>query len=180
MTGEKKQDQQWIPLGKLNGVFGVKGWVKIFSHTQPKENILTYSPWFLKRDGQWQEYELISGKLHGKGVIALLAGCSDRDVAMELIGAEIAVKREQLAKPASGEYYWNDLIGLAVINLDGIELGKISSMLVTGANDVIVVHGVKDSKGSKRERLIPFIFEQVIQEINLEQGLMTVDWDPEF
>ena len=174
------QEQQWVPVGKLNGLFGVKGWVKIFSNTQPKENILSYSPWYLKRNGQWQEFKLLSGKSHGKGVIAQLAGCTDRDIAAELIGSEIAIKREQLANPASGEYYWNDLIGLLVKNSDGIELGKITSMLETGANDVIVVTGEKDSKGKKRERLIPFITDEVVKEVDLEQGFMTVNWDAEF
>ena len=174
------QEQQWVPVGKLNGLFGVKGWVKVFSDTQPKENILSYSPWYLKRNGQWQEFKLLSGKSHGKGVIAQLAGCTDRDIAAELIGSEIAVKHEQLAKPASGEYYWGDLIGLLVKTLDGVELGKVTSMLETGANDVIVTQSEKDSKGKKRERLIPFIIEEVVQEVNLEQGFMTVDWDAEF
>ena len=177
------QEQQWVPVGKLNGLYGVKGWVKIFSNTQPKENILTYSPWYLKRNGQWQEFKLLSGKSHGKGVIAHIEGCTDRDIAAELIGSEIAIKREQLATPDSGEYYWNDLIGLLVENLDGIELGKITSMLETGANDVIVVldeDGEKDTEGKKRERLIPYVTEEVVHEINLEQGIMIVDWDSEF
>ncbi len=179
MSTDTQQQQEWVPVGKLNGLFGVKGWVKIFSNTQPKENILNYSPWFLKRDGQWQEYKLLAGKLHGKGVIAQLSGCTDRDSAAELIGSEIAIKREQLAKPASGEYYWNDLIGLLVTNLEGIELGNVVSMLETGANDVIVVHAAGE-KGKKRERLIPFITEEVVHEVNLEQGFMTVDWDANF
>jgi 16S rRNA processing protein RimM len=180
MSIDDKQFQQWVPVGKLSGLFGVKGWVKIFSDTQPKENILTYSPWYLKRDGQWQEFKLLDGKSHGKGVIAQLSGCTDRDIAAELIGSEIAIKREQLAKTASGEYYWNDLIGLLVTNLDGIELGKVSSMLETGANDVMIVLGEKDNKGKKRERLIPYISEEVVHEVNLEQGFMTVDWDADF
>ena len=174
------QEQQWVSVGKLNGLFGVKGWVKIFSNTQPKENILTYSPWYLKRDGQWQEFKLLSGKSHGKGVIALLDGCDDRDIAATLIGSEIAIKREQLAKPASGEYYWSDLIGLLVKNLEGIELGKITSMLETGANDVMTLHGEKEANGKKRERLVPFVFDEVIQEVNLDEGFMIVDWDAEF
>jgi len=156
MSTDTKQQQQWVPVGKLNGLFGVKGWVKIFSNTQPKENILSYSPWYLKRNGQWQEFKLLSGKSHGKGVIAHLEGCTDRDIAAELIGSEIAIKREQLAKPA------------------------ITSMLETGANDVIVITGEKDSKGKKRERLIPFLTDEVVQEVNLEQGFMTVDWDRDF
>lgn len=181
-TDDQEQHQQWVSVGKLSGLFGVKGWVKIFSNTQPKENILTYSPWYLKRDGQWQEFKLLSGKIHGKGVIAQLSGCTDRDIAAELIGSEIAIKHEQLAKPASGEYYWNDLIGLLVKNLEGIELGKITSMLETGANDVMIVHAQTAEKGKKgkRERLIPFVTEEVVHEVNLEQGFMTVDWDSEF
>lgn len=171
--------QQWVPLGKINGLFGVKGWLKVYSGTQPRDNILTYSPWYLKRDGQWQAFELLAGKAHGKGVIAHLAGCDDRDIAAGLIGSEIAIKREQLATPEPGEYYWSDLTGLKVINLEGIELGYIDSLLETGANDVIVVYGPGD-KGKKRERLIPYITDQVVREVNLEQGFMIVDWDAEF
>ena len=180
MSTDTKQHQQWVPVGKLNGLFGVNGWVKIFSNTQPKENILSYSPWYLKKNGQWQEFKLLSGKSHGKGVIAHLDGCTDRDIAAELIGSEIAIKREQLAKPASGEYYWSDLIGLLVKNLEGVELGKVTSMLETGANDVIVVLGEDGDKRKKRERLIPFVTEEIIHEVNLEQGFIAVDWDADF
>ena len=177
-TSDKEQHQQWVPVGKVSGLFGVKGWVKIFSNTQPRENILTYSPWFLKRDGQWQEFKLVAGKPHGKGVIAQLSGCHDRDIAAELIGSEIAIKREQLPEAAMGEYYWSDLKGLTVMNIEGIELGKVDSMLETGANDVMIVHGVGD-KG-KRERLIPFVTEEVVHEVNLAKGFITVDWDADF
>ena len=59
------EETQWVPLGKINGLFGVKGWMKVFSNTQPKENILTYSPWYLKREGQWQAFELLAGKIPG-------------------------------------------------------------------------------------------------------------------
>ena len=173
MSTDDKQLQQWVPVGKLSGLYGVKGWVKIFSNTQPKENILTYSPWFLKRDGQWQEFELLAGKIHGKGVIAQLSGCTDRDIAAELIGSEIAIKSEQLAKPASGEYYWNDLIGLSVVTRDGKELGQVSGLMQTGANDVLVVSG-------ERERLIPFIREQVVLAVDADARRIEVDWDPEF
>lgn len=178
-TGDKEQRQQWVPVGKVSGLFGVKGWMKIFSDTQPKENILSYSPWFLKRDGQWQEFELLTGKAHGKGVIAQLSGCIDRDIAADLVGSEIAIKHEQLEKPASGEYYWNDLIGLLVKNLEGVEFGKIVSMLETGANDVMIVSSTGD-KGKNKERLIPFVIDEVVHEVNLEEGFITVAWDADF
>jgi len=183
MSTDKNQLQQWVPLGKVSGLFGVKGWVKVFSNTQPRENILTYSPWYLKRGGQWQEYKLLTGKPHGKSVIAHLSGCTDRDIAAELIGSEIAIKREQLPSPAPGEYYWSDLKGLKVINLEGIELGKIESMLETGSNDVMIVigyDGTAEKGKSKRERLIPYLSDEVVHEVNLEQGFMTVDWDVDF
>ncbi|MCW8986198.1 MAG: ribosome maturation factor RimM [Gammaproteobacteria bacterium] len=187
MSTSDKEQQQWVPVGKVNGLFGVKGWIKVFSDTQPRENILTYSPWFLKRDGQWQEFKLLTGKAHGKGVIAHLDRCLDRDIAAELIGSEIAIKREQLPKAAPGEYYWSDLKGLKVINLESVELGHVVSMLETGANDVMVVlsnDGNDDDdelgKKGKQERLIPFVTGDTVHEVNLEQGFITVDWDADF
>jgi len=182
MSTDKNQLQQWVPLGKISGLFGVKGWVKVFSNTQPRENILSYSPWYLKRGGEWQEFKLLSGKPHGKGVLAHLSDCHDRDIAAELIGSEIAIKREQLPQPAPGEYYWSDLKGLKVVNLEGIDLGHIDSMLETGANDVMIVHDQTSTgnKGKKRERLIPYISEEVVHEVNLEEGFITVDWDADF
>ena len=178
MSTSDKDQQQWVSVGKVNGLFGVKGWIKVFSDTQPRENILTYSPWFLKRDGQWQEFKLLTGKSHGKGVIAHLDGCSDRDIAAELIGSEIAIKREQLPKAPPGEYYWSDLKGLKVINLESVELGYVASMLETGANDVMVVHEL--GKKGKQDRLIPFVTEDTVHEVNIEQGYITVDWDADF
>lgn len=181
MSTSDSEQQQWVAVGRVNGLFGVKGWIKVFSDTQPRENILTYSPWFLKRNGQWQEFKLLAGKAHGKGVIAHLSGCADRDVAAELVGSEIAIKREQLPKPAPGEYYWSDLKGLKVINLESVELGYIDSMLETGANDVMVVQSNDGTgKKGKRERLIPFVRESTVHEVNLEQGYITVDWDEDF
>lgn len=171
------EDNQWVLLGKISGVFGVKGWLKVFSDTQPRENILTYSPWYLKHDGQWQAFEVLAGKAHGKGVIAQLEGCDDRDVAMSLMGCDIAIKREQLPQAASGEYYWSDLQGLTVVNLQGVELGTVSSLMETGANDVVIV---KSSAKDKRERLIPFVMEDFIINVDLENGVMTVDWDEDF
>ena len=171
----------WVPLGKISGLFGVKGWVKIYSNTQPRENILQYSPWYLKIDGQWQEYPLLEGKPHGKGVIAHLSGCDDRDIAAELIGAQIAIKREQLPDTEEGEYYWSDLKGLKVVNLEGVELGKVASMFETGSNDVMVVHETAKTGGNKgKERLIPYVTGDVIHEVNLEEGLITVDWEADF
>ncbi|HID81212.1 MAG TPA: ribosome maturation factor RimM [Chromatiales bacterium] len=160
-------------VGRITGVFGVKGWVKVFSHTQPKENILTYSPWLLKQNqNEWQEVDLVAGHRQGKGIVASLEGCTDRDQAAALKGADIAIRNEQLASLAKDEFYWADLIGLTVLNQENLLLGKVESLIETGANDVLVVRG-------EQEVLIPFAMPQIIKQIDLDAGQMIVDWQPE-
>ena len=162
-----------VVLGRVSGLFGVRGWVKIYSETDPREGIVSYSPWQLRVRNEWRDIEVESGQRHGKSVIAKLKGIDDRDAAAALIDAEIAVSRSQLPKADEGEFYWADLEGLAVRTIEGVELGTVSHLIETGANDVLVVKG-------ERERLIPFIREQVIRTIDLDQGLLVVDWDPDF
>jgi len=165
---------QLVIVGHVAGVFGVKGWLKIYSETDPVQNILKYKPWLLQKDGRWQEFQILQGKKQGKGVVAHLEGYDDRDIAAELKGCTIAIKREQLPKTRNAdEFYWIDLENLRVENLEGFYLGDISHLFETGSNDVIVVQG-------ERERYIPFIREQVVIDIDLDKGLMVVDWDPEF
>ncbi|HHW78408.1 MAG TPA: ribosome maturation factor RimM [Xanthomonadaceae bacterium] len=163
----------WIVLGRVSGLFGVRGWVRVFSHTEPREGIVRYNPIFLRRRDEWQPFEIEAGHAHGAGVVLKFAGCDDRDQATALLQADIAVRRAQLPPPEPGEYYWADLEGLRVVTLDGVELGTIASLFATGANDVMVVRG-------ERERLLPFIKDRVVVEVNLEQRLMKVDWDPDF
>lgn len=171
MTGDS---DAYITVGRISGVYGVKGWVKVYSHTRPRENILRYSTWHLEQADDWQVQVLESGRSHGKAIVAKLKGCDDRDAAAALMGATIAVRREQLPQAAPGEYYWADLQGLDVVNLDGIELGRVSHLLETGANDVLVV------KQGKIERLIPFVMGDFVTDIDLDAGRMQVDWDPDF
>ena len=163
----------FIVVGRVSGLHGVRGWIKVYSHTQPRNNILGYSTWYLKRQGEWRVMELQEGQSHGKGILAHLTGVDDRDLAASLVGSDIAIRSEQLADTAEDEYYWADLIGLKVVTEEGIELGTVDSLFETGANDVLVVRG-------ERERLIPYIPEQVITEVNLIEGRMVVNWDPEF
>lgn len=164
----------YIVVGRIAGLYGVRGWVKVFSHTQPRENILTYSTWYLKKQGEWVANDLEAGRAHGKGVVAKLKGCDDRDAAAALMGNTIAIHREHLPQAAPGEYYWADLIGLEVVTVDGVSLGVVDHLLETGANDVLVVTqaGV--------ERLIPFVQGQFVRSVDLAARLITVDWDPDF
>jgi len=165
---------RFVTLGRISGLHGVQGWVKIYSDTQPKENILTYKPLYLMQNGQWVEWQTEKGRLQGKTVVAKLNGCNDRESARALMGSDIAVKRSQLSHSMeTGEYYWTDLEGLTVINQEGITLGQIDYLFETGSNDVLVVKG-------ERERMIPYIFQQVVLEIDLKKGQMIVDWDADF
>ena len=180
MVDTPRSDDEMILLGKVSGVFGVKGWVKIHSDTEPRENILTYSPWYLQRQGRWQAYRLLAGKRQGKTVIAQLEDVSDRDVAAELRDTRIAIRRSQLPSAEEGHYYWSDLVGLQVVTTDGVELGEIDALMETGANDVLVVHEKTRTGQKPVERLIPFIQDGVIKSIDLSKGQMVVDWDADF
>lgn len=170
----KHEADDYIEVGRIAGFYGVRGWVKVYSHTQPRDNILSYTTWYLRRGGEWQPFQLEDGRVHGKGIVAKLQGYDDRDAVTTLMKSLVAIRREQLAPAAPGEYYWADLQGLTVRNLDNVELGKVSHLLETGANDVLVVH-----EGAT-ERLIPFVTGEYVTSIDLEQGTITVDWDPDF
>ena len=164
----------WVVLGKISGLYGVQGWVKVFSYTEPRAAIVNYRPLYLQQPRQqWQADELEGGRAHGKGVVLKFADIDDRDRASQLIAAEVAITREQLPPPAAGEYYWVDLQGLQVIADTGQVLGKIEYLFSTGANDVMVVKG-------DRERLIPFLQNDVVKTIDLDRRIMRVDWDPDF
>jgi len=164
----------FVILGRVSGLHGVRGWVKVFAETREREAILEFDPWYLRVGGEWQAHRLIEGRVQGKGVVVVrLEGVEDRDQARSLIGAEIAVQREQLPTPKQGEYYWADLEGLKVTNLEGVEMGTVSHLFETGANDVLVV------KDGERERLIPFT-KDAVKKVDLESRTLQVDWDPEF
>lgn len=167
------EEKRLLELGKISGVFGVKGWVKVHSYTDPREGIVEYSPWYIKQKGDWREIEIESGKRQGKTVIAKIRDIDDRDQAQLLTGAKIAIHKDQLEKPETGEYYWHDLEGLRVVNTENVDLGIISHMMETGANDVMVVK-------SDQQRLIPFTQGHTVLNVDLEAGVITVDWDPDF
>jgi 16S rRNA processing protein RimM len=162
-----------VTMGRLSGAFGVRGWLKVRSDCEPVEQLLEYSPWQIETSTGWCSHVLVEGKAHGSGLIAKLADIDDREQARQLAGADIAVDRSLLPALAEGEYYWNDLIGLGVVTRDGQELGQVSGLMQTGTNDVLVVSG-------ERERLIPFIREQVVLAVDAEARRIEVDWDPDF
>ncbi|MCF6189884.1 MAG: ribosome maturation factor RimM [Cocleimonas sp.] len=171
----------YILLGEISGVSGLKGWVKVFSHTSPRLQITEYTQWFLQKKGsdQWETVKLKGGKTQGKNIIALLEGVQYRDQAEALVGSTIAVSSDQLEKLSEGEYYWKDLIGLNVENTEGAKLGKIDWLFNTGSNDVITIKG-KNAEGENVEHLVPYIFDDYVISVSIEDSLMVVNWDPDF
>ncbi len=161
-----------ILLGRITGVFGVRGEIKIESWTEPRLAIFRYQPWKLVRNGATSPMAGIRGRNHGQALVASVPGVDDRDRAQELIGSEISVPRSALPPPKPGEYYWVDLEGLDVRTVDGIALGAVSHLLDTGANHVLVVQG-------DRERLIPFVQPYLVS-VDFDASLIVVDWDPDF
>ncbi|NNC76539.1 MAG: ribosome maturation factor RimM [Woeseiaceae bacterium] len=159
-----------VVLGRISGLFGVRGWIKVYSYTDPREAILDYSQWWLGQDDDWFTAELTEGKRQGKTVIAHLSGYDDPDQAATLLGRDVIVPRSALPLPDKDTYYWSDLEGLRVIHRDGTDLGTVAYVLETGANDVLVTSGDK-------ERLIPFIVGEVILNVDLANGEISVDWD---
>ena len=162
-----------VILGKVGAVFGVRGWVKLWSYTDPPENLLQYREVELGRGGDWSAVELAEGRTHGEGLVGRFAGIEDRDAAAALVCAELGVAREALPATDEGEFYWTDLVGLEVVTRDGVSLGRVSGMMATGANDVMVVAG-------DRERLLPFLPGRCVDEVDLAGGRIVVDWDPDF
>jgi len=167
-----------LVIGRIGGVYGVKGWVKIRSYTEPAENLFNYENCKIQRRGQWQNIVLDAGKVHGKGLIAHIEGVDDRNDAEELKGLEISVPRADLPELTGDEYFWYQLEGLAVY-AGQVLLGRVDHMLETGANDVMVVRACEGSL-DKRERLLPWLLDSVVPSVNLAEGRIDVDWDPEF
>jgi len=170
----RQPPRRMIQVGKVHGAFGVRGEVKLESFTEPRSAIFRYQPWVLRdARGIERECEGAKGRETPKGVVATLPGVEDRDGAEATRGLEVFVPREALPPPKPGEYYWVDLEGLRVRNVEGVDFGIVSHLFSTGANDVLVAQG-------DRERMIPFVVPDYIVSIDFDAALVTVDWDAEF
>jgi 16S rRNA processing protein RimM len=175
MTDATRADpQRMILVGRLHGAFGVRGELKLESFTEPLAAIFRYQPWTL-RDAHGRERELAGahGRETTKGLVATFPDVADRDAAEALRGTELYAPRSALPSPRPGEYYWVDLEGLRVVNLEGADFGLVSHLFSTGANDVLVARG-------ERERMIPFLEPDYIRAVDFDAGVVTVDWDAEF
>ena len=161
-----------VLLGRIVGVHGVRGAVKLESFTEPRVAIFGYKPWLLEREpDKFEEIADVQGHAQGKGIVATLAGIGDRDAAAELIGANIFVLRRSLPEPADDECYQTDLEGLQVLNVAGESLGRVSHLFDNGAHQVLVT---RDEAG--RQRLIPYVVDVYVKSVDLDAGRIVVDW----
>lgn len=198
-----------VTLGKVQAVFGLEGGIKIYSWTSPKDNIFNYKRWYLDfledreelqntdetqssqaqtaqthrrskyTQAELKEFILSKGKPHKNGLLAFLEGVDNVDAAQNLIGAYIKIDKSDLPVLEEGEYYWDDLIGLEVVDLDENCLGKVKDLLETGANDCLVLVPSKNSIDA-RKRIIPYLIPEVIKNVDLTSGVIQVDWDKDF
>jgi len=170
---------QLLSVGRIQSAYGIKGWVWVYSNTEPPSNIFAYTPWYLQVGQEWREVKIADWREQGKGLVARLQDCADRNAAEALHGAAIWTDKANLPDLPEGDYYWSDLMDLSVWTVDGKLLGQVHSMMETGANDVLVV---KPSVGSidQTERLIPWLPDRVVTTVDIANKRLTVDWDIDF
>lgn len=169
-AASNQADSAVVVLGRVSGVYGVRGWVKLFSYTSPRDGILDYSDCRLLQGGDRSDTRIAEARRQGKSIVARIDGIDDRDAAAALIDCEVGVLRGQMPEPEEGSYYWRDLEGLRVDGIDGKTIGHVDHLIETGANDVLVVAG-------RSETLIPFLPDRVVKAVDLDAGVIVVDWE---
>jgi 16S rRNA processing protein RimM len=156
-------------MGRILGPFGIQGWVKLKTFTESPDGLADHALWWLRTKAGWISAVPEEFKVRPAATSAKLAGVDDRSGAEPLRGCDVAVTRDDLGEAGEGEYFWVDLVGLAVVNLQGEALGQVEELLRAGGSDVLVVRG-------ERERLIPFVAD-FVKAVDREAKRITVDWE---
>lgn len=173
-----------VTLGKIAGVHGVRGWLKVLSYTEPRENLLNYPRWILNGNGLAELVTApVTSRTHGSGFIVQLkdergAPVADRDLARQYVGALIQIERADMPALPAGQVYWADLIGLEVESTGGAALGRVERVLDNGAQAVLQLRARE--RGRAVERLIPFVSGPIVKALDLQSGRIVVDWSPEW
>ena len=165
-------EEKKLLVGKINGFFGVQGWVKIFSYTKPRKNILEYQPWYFLDNETYKVIEITSGREQSKTIVAQVKGINNRDEALQLIGKDLYINKEQLPELDDDEHYWHELTGFRVINKNEVDLGIVDYLVDTGSNHVLVTKG-------EAEHWIPYI-EPFLVSVDKHKKVISVDWDENF
>jgi 16S rRNA processing protein RimM len=167
------EKQDWIVIARFGRPHGLKGLVSINSFTDPRDNVLTYLPWHVRMNNGWNPINVLHVESTHKAILAKVEGYEEREEVAALTNLEIGITSEQLPPLSNGEYYWFQLQGLTVINKEQQVLGTITEIIPTGSNDVLVVDGEK-------RHLIPYLMDLYVQKIDMDKGMIEVDWDADF
>jgi len=153
-------------MGRVSGSWGVVGWVRVNSYCEDPGTLTGSRIWRIGTRDAFVEYDVIEAKVHVAQIVARLAGIESREAALELKGREVMLRRADLPEPEEGSYYWSDLVGSAVVNLEGRLLGSVRRLFDNGAHDVMEISG-------ERERLVPWT---AVREVDIRMGRIAVDW----
>lgn len=179
-----------VVMGRIGAPYGIKGWVKLLSFSDPLSNLLEHRHYFIVNDNpspavdgtaggeSLRKIEIDEARPQGKGFVGHIKGCDVREATRLFTGKDLLLPRSELP-PLEEGFYWYQLEGLRVVNLAGEDLGSVHHLLETGANDVLVVRGDAASIDTE-ERLLPYIPEQVVLEVDLAAGVMRVDWEKDY
>lgn len=173
MTTVSPTTEETIVIGSIVGVHGLGGWLKVRSWSDPPEQLMDYSPLIIGES----IHEAPTLKPHKKGLMMKLPNLDDRTAVESLVGMDILIRADQLPDAGADQYYWHQLIGLTVIDQHARTLGRISRMLETGANDVMVVSRDPEDSRIENQQLIPYVMGQYVTRVDLDQGQLHVDWE---
>jgi 16S rRNA processing protein RimM len=166
-----------IVLGRIAAPYGIRGWVRVHPFADDPRAWCRLPRWWLgaaEPPQSWVPFDLAECREQGADLVAQFQGVEHRGAAEKLKGLLVAAPREALPSLEDGQYYWVDLIGLAVVNEDGEPLGRVAELISTGAHEVLAV---RDETG--HERLLPFV-EPVVKEVNRSSGVIRVAWQPDW
>ncbi len=169
-----------LVIGIIGAPYGVKGWVKITSHTHDLDGVFAYTPWLLGQVEESKDYVVDQWRTHNKGLVAKLVGVDNRDDAEGIKNLEISIKAEMLPELDDSDVYWRELVGMRVVTDKGYNLGVIKELFETGANDVLLVKANLNDAFGQKERMVPYLLDQVIKQVDRQAKTVTVDWDPAF
>eukprot|EP00055_Hartaetosiga_balthica_P002726 m.139649 g.139649 ORF g.139649 m.139649 type:complete len:175 (-) comp23294_c0_seq1:831-1355(-) len=172
------QASDTVVIGKIGAPYGVKGWVKITTYTEETQGVFDYSPWLL--GDEEKQYIVDHWRTHNKGVVAKLVGVETRDDAESIKNLDISIKAQQLPQLADDEFYWRDLVGMQVVTDKGYDLGTLKELFETGANDVMLIKAKPNDAFGQKERMVPFLLDQVVKQVDMQARTIKVDWDPGF
>ncbi|MBD8049249.1 ribosome maturation factor RimM [Limnohabitans radicicola] len=190
-----------IEVGRIADAWGIKGWFKVLPHSASPEALFSSKRWFLLPPDRpmkpsrvvntassqtaqaWTEplvLRIRESKDHSDTIVASAHDIDDRNAAEALRGARIFVPRSSFPSAGEGEYYWVDLIGLQVVNREGLDLGQVRDLMSTGPQTVLVLEAAPETEGGKPvERMIPFV-SAFVDGVDLPAKRITVDWQPDY